>query len=210
LRVIPPADHPNEFVAGALALDFTNTLGGTHTAPTHEHIHRYEALVEFARSAGALETDDAKRLVEAARRQPARATEVLRRAVALREATWRVFSSLASETSPDESDLDHLMLETGEALMHSRFVRRGEAFAPDESAELSLERPLWPIARSAYDLLTSEHDIRWVRECASETCEWLFVDRSRSHTRRWCDMNDCGNRAKQRRLRQRAAKTKSR
>jgi len=69
-----------------------------------------------------------------------------------------------------------------------------------------LERPLWEIAHSAADLLTSGDQER-VKECASTTCEWVFLDKSRNRSRRWCDMSDCGNRAKARRFqaRKRAA-----
>ena len=38
-----------------------------------------------------------------------------------------------------------------------------------------------------------------VKECDNETCRWLFVDMSKNRSRRWCDMKDCGNRAKARR-----------
>jgi predicted RNA-binding Zn ribbon-like protein len=62
----------------------------------------------------------------------------------------------------------------------------------------ALDRPLWPIARSAAELLTSD-DLGCIRECASETCSWLFMDCSRNQRRRWCDMSTCGNRAKARR-----------
>ena len=61
-----------------------------------------------------------------------------------------------------------------------------------------LEGPLWPIVRSATDLLTSEH-LLTVRECALETCSWLFLDHSKNLKRRWCDMKICGNRSKVRR-----------
>ena len=50
--------------------------------------------------------------------------------------------------------------------------------------------------------LTSE-ELDQVRECAGNTCGWLFVDMSRNHSRHWCDMRDCGNRAKVRRYYQR-------
>jgi predicted RNA-binding Zn ribbon-like protein len=206
---IPPADHPYEFVAGALALDFTNTVGGTHSAPTHEHLQSYADLVLFARQAGALDADEARRLGALAERRSSQAKAVLRRAIKLRESAWRVFSALAMETEPAPEDLSLLSREVAEAQLHSEFVRHGDGYRFEPRSDGDLERLLWPIARSAYDLLTSEHDIRWVRECASDTCEWLFVDRSKSHTRRWCDMNDCGNRAKQKRLRQRASRTKS-
>ncbi|MBN1859137.1 CGNR zinc finger domain-containing protein [Candidatus Bipolaricaulota bacterium] len=65
-------------------------------------------------------------------------------------------------------------------------------------AEDQLEWPVWILARSAADLLTSDERDR-VRRCAGPDCGWLFVDISRNHSRRWCDMADCGNRAKARR-----------
>jgi predicted RNA-binding Zn ribbon-like protein len=35
--------------------------------------------------------------------------------------------------------------------------------------------------------------------CEGGLCGWLFLDESRGKRRRWCDMNDCGGRAKARR-----------
>ena len=57
---------------------------------------------------------------------------------------------------------------------------------------------LAPVLRAAADLLTSS-DLARVRECDSESCFWLFLDTSKSGTRRWCDMKVCGNREKARR-----------
>jgi predicted RNA-binding Zn ribbon-like protein len=71
----------------------------------------------------------------------------------------------------------------------------------DEDAT-DLDRVLWPIAQSAAELLTSPELAR-VRECAKEHCNWLFVDRSKNRSRRWCDMQECGNVAKVRRYRSR-------
>ena len=62
----------------------------------------------------------------------------------------------------------------------------------------ALERVLWPVVRSAADLLTSPERGR-VRRCGGANCDWLFMDNSRNHSRRWCDMGSCGNRAKARR-----------
>ncbi|HEX6938971.1 MAG TPA: CGNR zinc finger domain-containing protein [Longimicrobiales bacterium] len=63
-----------------------------------------------------------------------------------------------------------------------------------------LEFPLWPVIRSAADLLASG-DSRRIRVCAGPDCGWLFVDRSRNGMRRWCDMKLCGTREKARRRR---------
>jgi predicted RNA-binding Zn ribbon-like protein len=68
---------------------------------------------------------------------------------------------------------------------------------------------LWPVVRSAAELLTSP-EAAHVRECASDRCSWLFVDRSRTKCRRWCDMKVCGNRAKARRHYERKKRAASR
>jgi predicted RNA-binding Zn ribbon-like protein len=207
---IPAPDHAVELIAGALPLDFTNTLGGTHRAPTHEHLQGYADLVDFVRVAGALTPAETKRLLADAERRPAAATDVLRRGVALREAIWRVFDALATGRTPQSVDLALLNREAADAFGHARVVREGETYGWGWTDEPALERPLWPIARAAAELLTDRHSLARLRECASETCEWLFIDRSRNGSRRWCDMNDCGNRAKVRRFRQRQRAPRSR
>ena len=203
MRDIPRADHDLEFVGGSVALDFANTLGGMHTAPTHEHVATYSDLVEFGRSAGTIPPSLARRLIDEAGRQTGRAAVVLRRAIALRETIWRVFDAFANGARADAADLATIHEEELAALRHARFEQRGSGVDYEWSDELLLDRPLWSIARSAADLLRSKRDLGRVRECDSDTCEWLFIDQSRNHTRRWCDMNDCGNRAKVRRFRQR-------
>ena len=43
-------------------------------------------------------------------------------------------------------------------------------------------------------------DRQRVRACGADTCRWLFLDTSKNHTRRWCNMRICGNRMKARRF----------
>jgi predicted RNA-binding Zn ribbon-like protein len=64
--------------------------------------------------------------------------------------------------------------------------------------------PLWLLAQEAADLLLSNR-VAQLRSCASDTCRWLFLDTSKNHTRRWCDMKVCGNRMKARRFHARQA-----
>ena len=65
--------------------------------------------------------------------------------------------------------------------------------------ELSAELPLWQLSENAAELLTSDK-LGLLRECAKQDCRWLFLDTSKNHTRRWCDMKLCGNRMKARRF----------
>jgi len=51
----------------------------------------------------------------------------------------------------------------------------------------------------------AQHDGSWQRlkACGNPDCRWAFYDRSHSRAGAWCDMATCGNRIKNRRLRQR-------
>jgi predicted RNA-binding Zn ribbon-like protein len=201
MRDIPPVpDHDIELSGGALALDFANTVGGTHVSPTHDHLRSYGDIASFAVLAGGLQPGVAKRLTQRAERDPKRAAAVYELGIALRESIWAVFSALASGEAPRDDDLALIGDAAAAGAARSRLVydKDGVGWSlPGDSEEL--ERPLWDIARSAADLLTSgDHDR--IKECASTTCEWVFLDRSRNRSRRWCDMSDCGNRAKARRF----------
>jgi predicted RNA-binding Zn ribbon-like protein len=201
MRDIPPVpDHEIELAGGALALDFANTVGGTHVRPTHDHLRSYRDIVDFGTLTGGLEPRLAKRLLQRAAREPKRAEAVYELGVSLREAIWAVFSALASGEAPRDADLDLIGDAAAAGAARSRLLYDREGIGWSlPSDEDELERPLWEIARSAAELLTSGQRDR-VKECASETCEWVFLDQSRNRSRRWCDMSDCGNRAKARRF----------
>ena len=204
MRNIPPADHEMEFTGGALALDFANTIGGTHVAPTHDHLQGYRDLLHFAVRSGSLTATESRRLQARAAREPNRAEAVFELGLALREAVWSVFSALASGETTRERDLALISDAAAAGGARSRLFldRHGAAWSVPPEAD-DLDRPLWAIGRSAVEVLTSSARDR-LKECASDTCQWVFLDRSKNRSRRWCDMNDCGNVAKVRRYRARS------
>ena len=196
-------DHGFEYIGGDLSADFTNTRSGRYEGPGHEHIQTYADLVEFARQAGELRPAEAKRLIAEAEKRPEKAAQVHRRGVALREAIWAAFAQIALDKEPAAEDIEIISREAADALARRQMKKTGAAFNWEWPETDDLARPLWPIARAASEVLTSETDRGLLRECSGDTCAWLFVDRTKNHTRRWCDMETCGNRAKQARLRQR-------
>lgn len=62
-----------------------------------------------------------------------------------------------------------------------------------------VEDALGVIAADAITIIAGERDGK-LALCASPTCRAAFFDTSQSRTRRWCDMNTCGNRQKKARL----------
>ena len=187
-----------ELLGGALCLDFANTVGNHMTAQPSEHLAGYADWVAWSQHAGALTPTQARRLIAESARHPAEARQAFKRATELREAIYRIFAAIAENASPTSADLDRLNKALARGLVHARIVATAEGFRWDWTEENALDRMEWLVARSAADLLTSE-DLDRVRQCGDAECGWLFVDSTRNRSRRWCDMNDCGNRAKARR-----------
>jgi predicted RNA-binding Zn ribbon-like protein len=185
--------------APQICLDFANTLDGRFTAHPRESLTDYAALVSWTRQAGIVAEDTARRLAEESAGQQLAVGMVLERAIALREALYRIFSAVARQRSPQTTDLDCLNAILGGALAALRITPTAEGFAwAWTGGKQGSDCLLWPIAQSAAALLTSGA-LHTVRECAAPSCGWLFLDTSRNHSRRWCDMKACGNRAKARR-----------
>jgi len=185
--------------AGRLCLDFANTMSNRLSDESHEWLDTFSNLAAWGRLVGVLSDELARPLLQEAAAQPEEAGRVLKMAVELRETIYRIFSATASGRSPAAADLDVLNAALAQALPHLRIVPNADDFTWNWAGkEDALDSMLWPVARSAGDLLTSD-ELKRVGECQGDGCGWLFLDLSRNHSRRWCDMGDCGNRAKARR-----------
>jgi predicted RNA-binding Zn ribbon-like protein len=186
-------------VGGDLALDLANTVGDDRVP---DPLADYPGLVAWAARAGAVDDDTAARLDSLAGDREA----VLRRARELRAAVDDVFRPLAGGHEPPRAALDALLRRGAEAAARGRLVAAGDTGSSGAFAlawdGADLERPLWPLAVAAVDLLRAGPLDR-LKQCAD--CPWLFLDTSRNRSRRWCSMGDCGARAKMRRYRSRLA-----
>jgi predicted RNA-binding Zn ribbon-like protein len=189
-------------IAGNLALDFANTLGGNRYGETREYLKSYSDLILWGKKVGILSEQNAKRYLQRATEMPGSATECLERGKILRESIYRVTSAATHKKKPSQEDLFLISREAITSLGRAKIVSDKNGFSWQwPESDINLESILWHISRAAADLLTSSNFAK-VRECASDTCTWLFLDTSKNHTRRWCVMKDCGNRNKVRRYRQ--------
>src|SRR5919112_4625228 len=188
---------------GVVCLDFVNTGGSRLTERTSEYLRSYEDLLDWSRQAGLLALEETEDLSRRAPLDPEGARQTLSRALALREAVYRMISKAIAGESQDESDLSTLNRELSISLSHLRVVPADGAYGwgwdrSGDEGKTPLDSPLWPVAQSAAELLTSERLGR-VKLCAGEGCGWIFLDESRNSSRRWCDSRDCGNRERVRR-----------
>jgi predicted RNA-binding Zn ribbon-like protein len=176
-----------------LCIRFTNTVGSRNSEAPDEYLSTPERLQDW--------------LVKSKLLAPEIRVDAsyLARALELRDALYGVFSAVAAGRTASEEDLDVLNGELCEGLAKLELT-------PELGWRLSerdqSERALMLISLSASELLTSEQRAR-LRECADETCGWVFLDHSKNRSRRWCSMADCGNLAKARRFQARKQSQRS-
>lgn len=189
-------------VGGVLCLDFANTASARDTATPTEQLHDYDDLVVWAERIGIVDSTASDILQQEAARRPETAAAVFQQALALREAIFRIFAAQIAGVPPASGDMALLNAAIAASYPHLRLITDGAAgFIWEwEEAPQQLDRVLWPVVRSTVETLVSAELAR-VRMCQGEHCGWLFVDRSKNHSRRWCDMQECGNIAKVRRYR---------
>lgn len=189
----------NLTLTGQLSLDFANTVDWRTGEQVQELINSYSDLLRWGSHTGILTEREARSLTREAELHPAAAGKALDGALQLREALYRIFSATAQGRNAEAGDLRYLNEKLSDALSHLRVVPATEGYTWQwANTENNLSWLLWPVLRAAGELLTSG-ELQMLRECPGEGCAWLFVDTSRNKSRRWCDMNTCGNRAKARR-----------
>ncbi len=192
---------------GHAALDLVNSLDDRFgTGRPVERLTDYAALLRFAQQTRLLDARRARRLAQVA---PGAAERAVRSARQLREALAAALYARVDGRPAPPAALRTLERQLRRAGQHRelRWERRarGSALSWDWGRfEARAELPVWLLARSAGELLMSATMER-VRACAADTCRWLFLDTSRNHSRRWCDMKVCGNRVKARRFQARHA-----
>lgn len=183
-----------DLIAGNVCLDFVNTLDDRHFKPK-ELLETYVDLARFGEDTGLLQPSQLDQLYERSDAEPERAQEALLRGRELREVIHDVFWAIINQRPVPAVALARLNDYVQTASRHTRLIpaKSGFEWRFDEVADF--DSVLWPIARSAADLLVSDR-LAYVRACSSKVCEWFFLDTSKNHHRRWCDMTRCGNRAK--------------
>ncbi|MFI0445998.1 CGNR zinc finger domain-containing protein [Actinomadura sp. 6N118] len=160
------------FVSGDPALDFAGTVRHRRDDRT-DQLAAPADLARWTVEAGLLTT------------APPADGAGLDAAVALREAIYR----LAARTG-GRHDRDLVNRHAAAAPVTVRLTAGGTVERTGD-----LRAALATLARSAVELLGGP-DAPDVKECEADLCTRLYLDTSRLRSRRWCDMRECGNRAK--------------
>lgn len=183
-----------EFLGDHPALDLLNTVVQVHG----EAVESWQSdadVVQWLARAGYLQTGAyggvaaLPGLLEQARAL----RELVRALVARRKAGLALEpADLAALNATLAHGRRHMVLSTGEDGVL--------ALRPVYAAETA-QQVLAPLAEAAAELVAG--DFTLVKHCENPECSLWFVDRTKSHRRRWCSMAICGNRHKVATFRQR-------
>jgi predicted RNA-binding Zn ribbon-like protein len=171
-----------------VALDFANTVDRPQGQP-FDHLARYPDLVGWTFQAGVIGAALARGLLQTAEQHPQRAGNVTAEAHRFRDSIGGLFAPGTASRDAQERWLSFRKYVAGayRAAIIEPTGPPGDRWQWSDPSDL--RTPLYKVAVAAGDLMNSA-DLHEIKCCAN--CPWLFVDRSRNHQRRWCDMNDCG------------------
>jgi predicted RNA-binding Zn ribbon-like protein len=192
-------DREYELIAAHPVLDLVNTLDWRfRDGNSEELLDSHRNLLRFLEQSGLLTPGHAGRMARGVREQEA--ARVLEAVKELREAAAEVLYAMLDRRKPTAASIKTLEACFKAASKHQNLSWSDSSLIWDwPRATASPELPLWILSLSASSLLTS-NEIEKVRACDNPECRWLFLDTSKNHTRRWCDMKICGNRMKARRF----------
>lgn len=197
----PVSGQPRELpiVGGHLALDFANTVDDPLGPARHDHAANYPDLIRWASRVELLDQHQVDRLLGAAAHAPRAERTALHRAHQLRLVLNDLFSAVADQRPDITAQWQRLRPFVATAVAGAALAAAGEA---DHDREEAIRRHRWawpqgeqldavlhPIAMAAAELLVGP-DLPRLKRCTR--CPWLFLDKSPNHSRRWCDMDDCG------------------
>lgn len=194
----PAADVPGALVRADradLGLEYADTRFWRGTDQPTETMNAPADLLAWCKSMGALDAASADALAGQWQGTPEAAGSQFAAALDLRETIFRVFQATAGGQAPATDDLAQFNRALDRAPPRARLERTDHGFAWRIAQPRGVSEILAAVLWTAGDLLVSPRLAR-VRQCANPLCKWLFLDDSKSGTRRWCSMSACGNRAK--------------
>ncbi|WP_295123663.1 CGNR zinc finger domain-containing protein [uncultured Chitinophaga sp.] len=176
---------------GTLCLNFTNTIANRSVPEPFDYLGNYLDILRWYRRTEVLKPSVIKTLERLAKAYPPKAAAVFEKAIALRELLYAMFAGQAEGLSPKEQ----LVAEFNQYLAAAFSQLNLDHYNRKEPATLSFTMPeldlvWWEIVKSAVEVFTSRQ-LQLVRRCPA--CNWLFVDKSKNHSRKWCNMATCGD-----------------
>ena len=190
-------DH---FVGERLCLDFINTYNGYNIDPeVKEQLPTFGDFLSWLDYAQTQDREEAEWVISFGEVDQDLRDRIMCDVRKIRKNLFEVFDAFANNRQPEMCYVAAIYETLASAVMFVEPLERPKDLVGPAN-RVRILKPLgllYPIAHSAARLMV-DNCLCYIKECDDKTCEWIFLDCSKSHRRRWCDMKSCGNRAKAR------------
>jgi predicted RNA-binding Zn ribbon-like protein len=181
-------------VGNNLSVDFVNTRIRENGAPK-ELLESFDDLIAWAARANLSNLSQAKALLQGWSGRP-KAAQVLKLALKFRETLREMVIDAVRGADIKPAVVEEINITMKAEKGYTEVVRTEEGFEKRFRADFSDPGQLLaPIAEAAADLLCYGN-LAYLKKCEGADCVLHFYDTTKNHSRRWCNMAACGNRAK--------------
>jgi predicted RNA-binding Zn ribbon-like protein len=195
-------------VGNNLSVDFVNTRIRENGAPK-ELLESFDDLIAWAAMANLSNLSQAKALLQDWGGRP-KAAQVLKLALKFRETLREMILDAERGAAIKPAVIEAINMVMKAENGYAEVVRTEEGFEKRFRADFSDPGQLLaPIAEAAADLLCYGN-LAYLKKCEGADCILHFYDTTKNHSRRWCNMAACGNRAKAAAFYQRQSKKQKR
>lgn len=179
-------------VGNNLSLDFVNTMIADAGKPK-DLLEGLSDVMSWAIAVRLIGKGDAARYLAIWNK---RARDFLGEAVRFRAILHSLFTGILDDEAVKGATLRSLNEMLDDQTGFTELVRNETGFEKRFHSDFREPRQiLASVAASAADLLCYGN-LELIKRCEAEGCVLYFYDTTKNHSRRWCSMAGCGNRAK--------------
>ncbi|RFS19061.1 hypothetical protein DVR12_24955 [Chitinophaga silvatica] len=174
---------------GLFCLDFVNTVYNRKRPNGYDYLDNFKSLIAWYGHTKLLPQKMLHTLERLGKDYPQKAVVVLEKSLQLRELLHQLFQTVLHAKMPAAiigSQFNSFLSEAYSNLELSILPDGGKL----QFNTPALEQLYWWPTKSAVELLTSDQ-LKQLKECPA--CGWLFIDKSKNQSRKWCSMATCGD-----------------
>ncbi|RAJ79299.1 putative RNA-binding Zn ribbon-like protein [Chitinophaga dinghuensis] len=191
---------------GDLCLDFINTVPHRFKPEEGDYLQSFRDITAWYHHIQGMTPKTIQTLDRLAKSYPQKAAQVFTKSIQLRELLYQICLQVTTGKAPAPHDLITLSTYIAEAYTNMELSwQKEQGRLQLQFNAPALEQVNWHIAQHALQLLTNG-PLKQVKQCPG--CGWIFLDKSKNSSRRWCSMATCGDIDKVTRFQQRNKKRK--
>jgi predicted RNA-binding Zn ribbon-like protein len=181
-------DGTYKLVGDEISFDLINTISWKGTEREHDWLDRPKNFIDWAVAVGLIDTRKARVFKRRSMADLAKAMEMVR---TIRNDLFNVLFPLAVKEKPSRKAMIKFEAWIQRIVRHRHIDISSYQWIWNDPC--SFAEILFPVIWNASHIITGVDHSR-IRNCPA--CNWIFYDRTRNRSRRWCDMEDCGSRDK--------------